>query len=490
MSLGRSFSALTGASAISMVAQLVRGKLAALVLGPAGVGVFNQLSTLWNLLNVAGGLGSFVGVVQHGAEAISKADDLALRRLSSTFVLLLGIVSCVLTLLGVLMSARLSDWALHDGGRHADLVSLILLSVPLAVTAQTYHALLAAGRAVRSLAVTQIITDLGAMLVFAVLIFPFGLSGAIAGFIATYVIMLIAKGIAVRRRLGSGLVRPRVRDFDWGVVRSNVGFGASGLLMIALTNLAILIVSRIIIQRLGVEANGIFSNAWRLASVYLASVTATSFAYLVPTLNRCPSDAAMAREVNSAVRFYLLILPLPMAVVMTGGEFLVWLILSREFLPAAALLLLFVPAELLRVISDSVAVTLMVRRKIAWFTMVSASQFVVFLAGAVLLIPSYGLVGAALAYLLSYGFSILLSFLLARLFFGLAPERTVLWQMLVSGLLLAGIAFLAVYVPFGPQRIAGGAALGLCWLGLTLLNPEARTLALGWIGQLRTRPAL
>ena len=234
MSLGRSFSALTGANIVSLGAQLVRGKLAALILGPAGVGVFNQLSTLWNLFNVAGGLGSFLGLVQHGSEAIAEDDDPALRRLTSTFLLLLGIVSCALALFGVLMSARISDWALHDGGRHADLVSLILLSVPVAVTAQTYHALLAAKRAVRALVVTQIITDLGAMLVFAVLIFPLGLTGAIAGFIATYVIMMIAKGIAVRRLFDAALVRPRLRDFDWGVVRGNVGFGASGLLTIAL----------------------------------------------------------------------------------------------------------------------------------------------------------------------------------------------------------------------------------------------------------------
>ena len=71
MSFARAFTALTGASAISMLAQLLRGKLAALFLGPAGVGIFNQLSLAWNIAQTIGGLGSFNGLIQHGAEALS-----------------------------------------------------------------------------------------------------------------------------------------------------------------------------------------------------------------------------------------------------------------------------------------------------------------------------------------------------------------------------------------------------------------------------------
>ena len=92
MSLPRAFTALSGATAVSMAAQLIRGKLAALLLGPAGVGVFNQLSLLWNLFQIGGALGTGNGIIQHGTEAIASDDQPALRRLVSTSTVLLRTV--------------------------------------------------------------------------------------------------------------------------------------------------------------------------------------------------------------------------------------------------------------------------------------------------------------------------------------------------------------------------------------------------------------
>ena len=472
-----------------MAAQLVRGKLAALALGPAGVGIFNQLSVLWNLFNVAGGLGSYLGVVQHGTEALAKNDDDALRRLGSTFLLLLGVVSCLLALVGVLFAPQLSSWVLHDGGAHAQLVALILLSIPFAVAAQTYHALLAARRAVRALVITQVATDVGAMIVFAALIFPLGLTGAVAGFIATYVIMLVAKGFAVGRLLAPDLCWPRPREFSWKVVRSNVGYGASGLLMVAVTNLAVLLVSRIIISRLGVDANGIFANSWRIGSVYLGSVTATATAYLMPTLGRCETDSAISEEINSALRFYLYVLPLPMAAIMAGGEFLVWLILSRQFLPVAGLLLLMVPAELLRIFSETVAMTLVVRRRMFWYSFLSAAQSAVFLLGAAVLVPVMGLWGAAVAYLAGYFIGAVANLLAAWSFFGVAVQPGVLRLIAFAAVLLVGVAAVSSEIGFGFTRVAVATLFCVIWIGLVLLEPAARSFVAGLLGRSNRRGA-
>jgi O-antigen/teichoic acid export membrane protein len=398
-------------------------------------------------------------------------------------------VSCALALLGILKSAELSDLALHDGGRHANLVALILLAVPLGVTAQIYHSLLAGARAVRALVVTQIVTDVGAMLVFAALIFPFGLTGAIIGFVATHLIALIAKGIAVRRIVGRSLIAPRPREFDWSVVRSNVGYGASGLMIFVMTNLAIMLVSRIIIVRLGVDDNGIFSNAWRLSSVYLFSVTATANAYLLPTLGRCKSDQEMSDEINSALRFYLLILPLPMAAVMAGGELLVWLILSGEFARVAPLLLLFVPAELLRIVSETLAMTLLVRRRMGWFTAVSAGQFVVFMAGSALLVPTMGLKGAALSYFAGYLLGMIANLVLVASFYRVTINPAVQRLALLALFLIGGVGLLSLEITFGPARIFLAAFLSLAWFGIALSDVEARRLVSGQWKRFRGRAA-
>jgi PST family polysaccharide transporter len=488
MSFARAFAALTGASAVSMAAQLVRGKLAALLLGPAGVGVFNQLTLAWNIAMTVGGLGSFNGVIQHGAEAMGKGDDPALRRLASTFTLLLGAVSLVIALFGAVFAAPLSDWLLHDGGHHAPLVALLMLAAPIGVSAQLWRALLSAGQHVSALVRAQIASDLGAVAIFAALVVWQGLTGAVIGFLASHLILFFVQAWYVRRKLGPGLLRPRLARFDWGVVRSNLGFGASGLLLIVLINLGVLLVSQLLIARLGPEANGYFANAWRIASVYLGAVTATTIGYFVPGLTRSPDNAAMGSSVNATLRFYFIVLPPVMAGIMALGEWVVWLILSSEFAPVAPLLLLFVPAELARVAVDTLLAQHMARRRLMPLTLTYLVQFGAFVALAWLLVPRLGVAGAAMAYALAMGGSLVLALGLCMAQFGFRLEAATLRLALPAMALLGAVGALSAQFPIALTRLGFCALAGAIWLALAWRAEEPRRMLTAGLARLR-RPA-
>lgn len=482
MSFARAFAALTGASAVSMVGQLLRGKLAALFLGPAGVGIFNQLSLAWNIVNVAGGLGSFNGIVQHGAEALARDDREGLRRLTSTFTLLLGAVSLVLALLGAVFSAPLSDWLLNDGGKHASLVALLMIAAPIGVSASLWRALLSAGQQVSALVRAQIASDIGGALVFGIMLIWLGLTGAVIGFLASHLILFLVQAWYVRRKLGPGLIRPRLRQFDWHVVRSNLGFGASGLLLIVLGNVGVLLVSQLLIGRLGPEANGYFANAWRIASVYLGAVTATTIGYFLPSLTRCADDAAMGREVNATLRFFLLVLPPVMAGIMALGDWVVWLILSSAFAPVAPLLLLMVPAELARIGTETILAQYLARRKLAPFTFAYLLQFTAFVGMAWLLVPLHGVAGAAMAYALAMSGSLLLALVLSLLSFGFRLEWAT-WQTALPGAFLLGaIVVSCLRLPLDIQRLIVCAAILVAWSIWILSTPGHRKILRGWLG--------
>jgi len=475
MSLLRAFGALTGASALSMLAQLVRGKLAALLLGPAGVGIFNQLSVMWNLFQIGGSMGAFNGLVQHGSEALVADDRDGLRRLASTWTLLLTVVSCLFAAAGAVFAAPLSDLLLNDGGRHAGLVVLILLSIPFGVTSQVYRALLSASRAVGQLVKAQIFSDLGAAIIFAVLIFPLGLRGAVLGFMTTHLLFFLFTAASVRKVIGPGSVVPRPRNFSWSLVRTNIGFGASGIMMIALSNLSVLLVSRMIITSLGIESSGIFSNAWRIASVYLGAVTATAISYYLPTLTRSATNEAMNSEVNATLRFYLYVLPPVMVAIMAGGEPIVWLILSSKFLAVAPLLLIFVPAELLRIVGETPLMLFLARKKVVVFTSLYALQPLLFVLLSSILLPRLGLAGAAIAYLSGVAAETAASIFMARRVFGLRFDASTLLCGLLASAFLVSVAVTSAVEPFGPWRIALCVLAAGGWLLVTLSDASTRS---------------
>lgn len=462
-----------------MAAQLVRGKLAALFLGPAGVGVFNQLSLTWNLFQLGGQMGSFNGIVQHSAEAIADDDLPQLKRLVSTSTVLLGAVSCLLAIAGVMLARPLSNLLLSDGGGHAGLIRLLMLAVPFGVTAQTYRALLSGARAVRQLVWNQIFSDVGAAIVFAALIVRLGLTGAILGFMTTHLLLFVAGMMSARRKLGRGILTPRPPEFRWSIVRSNIGFSASGIVMVAMSNLSVLLVSRILIDRLGLEANGIFSNAWRIASVYLGAITATTISYVLPTLAGSRDAGGMSRDLNATLRFYLVVLPPVMVAIMATGELLVWLILSSKFAAVAPLLLVFVPAELFRVLGETLTVPLLARRRMIPFTLIYLSQAFIFVGGALLLIPWFGVTGAAVAYAISTVSGSAINAAAALATTGARVQGSTLSIGGASVVLLASAAAICAILPLGLMRLVGCGLFLALWFAVNSRQREFMTLVRG-----------
>jgi O-antigen/teichoic acid export membrane protein len=473
-SFARAFTSLSLASGVSMAANVVRGKLAALFLGAAGVGIFNQLSLMWNMFQIGGSLGAFNGLVQHGTEAMVSKDEAALHRLASTWWILLSAFSCMLAAAGAIGSPILSDWLLGDRGAHAGLVALMLLSIPFAVTAQVYRALLSAARLIPQLVRAQIISDAGGALLFAGLVPALGLPGAILGFSAIHFLFYIYTFLAVRKILGARYTRARPSEFRWTVVRSNIGFGAIALTTILLSNLSIILVSRFLIGHHGIEASGIFSNAWRIASVYLGAVTATAISYYLPTLTRAESVEQMGQHFNAAIRFYLYVLPPIMAVIMASGEPIVWLILSREFLPVAPLLLAFVTAELFRVLAETINVPLYSRRRLAAFLIPYCLQAVVFVFGAYAAIPRFGMIGAAVAYGVGTSLAALVNVIACRIHLGIGLDRHSLTAFGRALALLSAVILIALRWPFGLERLALTAVVTTLWACLTVLDPKAK----------------
>jgi len=342
------------------------------------------------------------------------------------------------------------------------------------VTGQVYRALLAAARLVPQLVRSQIISDVGGAIVFAALVPVLGLSGAILGFATIHLIFYIYTAFSVRKALGAAYVRPRRNEFRWAIVRSNIGFGASGLAMIALSNLSVVIVARLVIDELGIGASGIFSNAWRIASVYLGAVTTTAISYYLPTLTRATSDEQMSRDVNATVRFYLLLLPPVMAAIMALGEPIVWLILSSKFLAVAPLLLIFVPAELMRILAETVGMPLLARRRLKPFTALFAFQTAIFVIGAAVALPRFGLIGAAAAYGAATTASSVVTFVTCRAHFPLKFEGQTAASLLRGLALLAAAMVAGFVIPFGIERITIVAAVALVWAFWTLRTRGVR----------------
>ena len=473
MSLARAFKIQMAGSLVQMFAQVFRGKLAAIFLGPAGVGVFSQMTLIWNLFQSVGSMGSFQGMVQHGAEAIGEGDR-PIRHLLSTFTIVLATFSTLLAIAGAVEARFLSDLVLNDGGKHAGIISIMLLAVPFSVTALVYRAALSSARAIDKLVKAQILSDLCGAIVFGALIWRFGLTGAILGFMVTNLAFFFLTLTRVRRMFGASQVRPRFADFRWEIVRRNLGLGASGLMMLILSNVSVMIVTRIIIAHFGLHGAGLFSNAWRLATAYLFSVTAVALSYNLPSLTQTKTPEHLSEQVGTTFRFYSWTLPALMVAVMALAEPIIRVILSKEFLPSALVMFVLVPTELLRIYGETLLMPLLARNRGFHFTALFALQTGIFVVLSAVLVPKVGLLGAAFAYTISLVLADVITYFVAARKIGLRLTGPTITAAAEAIVMLVGAATICFLFSFGLARLVSCASLVLVWGLLALRHQEVR----------------
>lgn len=474
MSFLRPFAALSGASFVSMAANLVRGKMAAVFLGPAGVGIYNQLTLSFNVGTLAGSLATNNGVIQHGSEALMDENKERFSELVSTMVITLAVSSILITGAALFASRWISDLLLGDHGNHWRFVALLMVAIPIAVFGTLYRGLLGAGQDVRELVRIQIVSEIGGMILFATLLFlDLALTGALLGFLSVQLLAAIASFVAIRRRFGPMQVYPSPKRFRWSILKSNLGFGASGLVMAGLSNLSLIGVNRVVIGAMGLGAAGVLANSVRLSNVYLGAVTTTALNYYLPAVSRLADPQAISAEVSKVVRFYCLLLPPIMVAIVVLAPWIVPIIFSKAFLAAVPLIAVLVPSELLRVIGESLAVPLIAKRRLVPHTALFVLQTALFVGLSSLFTPTLGLIGVALAYSASMAIYCLCALVTVRQLVGIRIDSATRWALLRALFLLAAMS--AATFAFRPDFILGfGLIAVIGWLAFTLRDPSTR----------------
>lgn len=390
----------TGASFIGTVTQIAKGKLSAVFLGVAGVGVVNQVVGVWGLASLMAGLGFYSGMVRHLSEswALDSPIDFQSHLTSSAIATFLA--SLLLTIAGCLGSEHISRWVFGPAIDHADLISLMLLGLPVFTLSQVYRAILSATNSVRALVRARIFADLSSVALFAVLVYVWNIRGAVLGYACLHVFYLLAVIYLSRSRVNFRDMF-LIRYFKTEQVRKNIPFGANAIVASAVGIVSTLTVGRHLIETIDLAANGLFATAMKVTTAYLGGLAAAASGRVFPEVARCKSSEEMVGMINQVLRVYFLVIPPVIVVLMGLGPDLMRVLFSDEFVPAAALLLIILPADLFRIFAETAGAPLMAIRRLKLSTGLYAAWAFLYVSLAFHLGIKWALMGYALAYLLS-----------------------------------------------------------------------------------------
>lgn len=475
--MARAIALFSGSSVIGSITQVAKGKIMALFLGASGVGVMSQLTTMWSLVSVLSGLGFYNGMTRHLAQHWRAREYDAFRaQLSSSAVLLFG-TSLTVSIGGVAAAAFISDLVFGDAGARADLIRLVMLATPFFVMSQVYRAMLNATRSVSWLVRARIFADVMSVGAMALFLWLFGLAGAVMGFIALHFLFLCATIWVAKRAVRVVPTLPELGKFEADQVRKNIPFGVNGLVVVSIGLVPTLIISFWIINDISAAANGLFAMALKVGTVYLGALSTAAGGYYFPTLASAQNADEFDGCINETLKLYLFIIAPSAVFLMAGGDILMAVLFTREFIPAAALLLLMLPADIFRITTENLRLAMVVKKRLVLSSVIYLAWAVLYVTLALYWLRDFGIMGAALAYLISHIASFVVMMVVARLALSYRMSRDCKAALLIAiGLVGSAAAILGMssnrWVEYGLCTI-----LLMAWLTLSLRDPYISKLA-------------
>ncbi|ODT82140.1 MAG: hypothetical protein ABS76_09755 [Pelagibacterium sp. SCN 64-44] len=464
----KSTSLIGASSVINIAMSILRLKVLAIFLGPAGIGLFGLYNVISDLTANLVGLGVQSSGVRQVAVAMASGDVGKVARISRVLTLTSLVLGIVGALALLVLAVPISTLSFGTEAR-ASAVMLLGLAVLLRILAGAPTAIIQGNRRIGDLARMTVAGALLNTLAAVPLICFFGEAGVVPSLIAVALTSWIAAHWYCRK-----IKLPRVTltlaQFTAEtrfLLKLGFSFMASGLL----TAGAAFIIRILVVQHDGVAAAGNYQAAWSLGGIYVGFILQAMGTDFYPRLSAVSADdAACNRAVNEQARVSILLAGPGLLATLALSPLVMAMFYSTQFADAVPLLRWFCLGMLLRVVAWPMGFIILAKGAQWVFFWTEVAATVVHVGLAWLLLEVMGLSGAGIAFAGLYVWHGVLIYLLVRRISGFTWSRdNLMLGALFLGLTVTVLAAVEL-LPFWPGMAVAlaGTALG-CGFSLALL---------------------
>jgi len=383
---------------IKVVSGLLLNKIFAVYVGPAGYAVVGQFQNAVTIIvSLAGGVFS-TGVTKATAQHFDdESRQHTVWKTAFRFSLVASLVAGVFLLL---FGSRLSELLLHRGDMSGVFIWLALALPAMAAN----NLLLAVVNGKKELAIyvsANILASLISLLVAGLLVYNFGLYGALLAFTINPALTLIATAMMVSRKrwfntknIWGNMSRPALRELS--------GFGLMSLTSAMVVPASFMLIRDLLTNQLGLTATGYWQASWKISEIYLMLVTATLSVYYLPRLAEIRTSTELKIEVFKVYRFVMPIVIASAAMIYFFRDPIILFLFSTSFLPMRELFVWQLSGDVIKIGSWILAYIMLGRAMIRafivteiWFSL----QFVLLSWG---LVNQFGLIGVPMGYVVNY----------------------------------------------------------------------------------------
>lgn len=418
-----------GVQGLNIIVGIVRNKVAALLLGPGGMGLVALFNAAVNFISQATSLGVSFSAVRNISVMHGDGDSLRMERFIrvvrawSLVAALTGVLVCIL--LGPLLSRYAFSWGDHT-------LHFILLSpvVGLTAVAGGETAILKGARRLHDIAVIQIFSALASLFISVPIYLFFGISGIVPVFV------LMAAAVMLITVFYSYRLFPLRLSGAYGIlgegmemIRLGVAYIMSGIL----TSGAEMLVRSFLNVSAGPDVVGLYNAGYVLTVTYAGMVFSAMETDYFPRLSAVNGDVAAANlTANRQIEVSLLIISPMLAFLIIALPLLVPLLYSGSFAPVVPMAQISVLSMYLKAVTLPVAYMTLAKGHSGAFFLLDGTYAVVFVLLIVFGFNVWGLFGTGVAVLAAHVFDFIMIYTYAAVRYGYRVSRPVLVYSLIQ----------------------------------------------------------
>lgn len=393
----KAFFVVGGAQVILILMRLVRGKVMALLLNPAGFGLFSVYGSIESMAEDIAGMGVSVSGVRQIAKAAATGDRQQIAQTSTV----LKYTSLTLGLLGALIVAVFSrqiSILTFGGPEHTTAVALLSLAVFLQLLAYGQDALIEGMRRIADFSKAKVFGFFFATLLSLPLIYYFRMDGVVPS-------LVILAGVSAlcsfwyRRKIDVRSTRLNTAQvWQEASVLLQLGFVLmlSNLMQSALAYL----VRALILHKEGLYAAGLYQSAWTLGGMYVGFIIKAMTADFYPRLTAAATvDAVCNRLVNEQAQIGLLLAGPGVMMTLTFCPAIVTLLYTAKFIASAEVLRWICLGAMLQVVTWPMGYIVVAKGRGGIFFWCELACATTYGALSWICIQNFGLKGAGIAFL-------------------------------------------------------------------------------------------
>jgi enterobacterial common antigen flippase len=401
-----------GASGIIMLLGLLRSKLAALLIGPTGVGLLAGFTAIQTMASTLSGFGMGAGAVRKISAAYAENDNAEIKKLAFILIRLSYISGIIGLCLLVVGSPMISKLTFGNYSYTLDIAALGIVAL-ISNMSSAYLAVLQGMRRITELARTNVYSAAVGTISTLILYVNFGYRGIVPGIIFTSIAQLtFARHFYRKLNIVAGKQAWKQTLLDSKpIIFLGFSFMWGGLLVSGLSYFSIYVIT----QKESVHAVGLYSAAYAISGAFVNFILGAMSSDYYPRLAGLADDKVnMKNLVNQQTEIGLLLATPGLLAAIIFAPWIIVGLYSTDFELAAPLLQWFIVGALGRVISWPMGFIILALGKARMFFIFETSLNILHAILIYVGVTAFGIEGVAFAFCISNVVSILVLYTIAR----------------------------------------------------------------------------